>query len=163
MPDQPLDPPGGTFRPDAVEALRREVVSPAARAALERSPAILSSGFGGFGSALTPDRLDRYIEAAELDAASYLAEAIALRALQRGPGGDAVSGAPPCPCECNRGGFCGGCGHPGCGRRQRVEGPTPAGGAYALLIWDDHGGEATEYDAEDRPIARAYFQSGGDG
>lgn len=23
----------------------------------------------------------------------------------------------PCPCECNRGGFCGGCGHAGCGRR----------------------------------------------
>lgn len=20
----------------------------------------------------------------------------------------------PCPCECNRGGFCGGCGHAGC-------------------------------------------------
>lgn len=25
--------------------------------------------------------------------------------------------AGPCPCECNRGGFCGGCGHAGCGRR----------------------------------------------
>jgi hypothetical protein len=24
---------------------------------------------------------------------------------------------PPCPCECNSGGFCGGCGHAGCGRR----------------------------------------------
>lgn len=25
---------------------------------------------------------------------------------------------PPCPCVCNRGGFCGGCGHAGCfGRR----------------------------------------------
>lgn len=24
---------------------------------------------------------------------------------------------PPCPCECNHGGFCGGCGHAGCGRR----------------------------------------------
>jgi hypothetical protein len=23
----------------------------------------------------------------------------------------------PCPCECNSGGFCGGCGHAGCGRR----------------------------------------------
>jgi hypothetical protein len=23
----------------------------------------------------------------------------------------------PCPCECNRGSFCGGCGHAGCGRR----------------------------------------------
>lgn len=23
----------------------------------------------------------------------------------------------PCTCECNRGGFCGGCGHAGCGRR----------------------------------------------
>lgn len=23
----------------------------------------------------------------------------------------------PCPCECNRGGFCGGCGHAGCGGR----------------------------------------------
>lgn len=24
----------------------------------------------------------------------------------------------PCPCECNRGGFCGGCGHAGCGGRR---------------------------------------------
>lgn len=24
-----------------------------------------------------------------------------------------------CPCECNRGGFCGGCGHAGCGGRRR--------------------------------------------
>ena len=24
---------------------------------------------------------------------------------------------PPCPCECQRGEFCGGCGHRGCGRR----------------------------------------------
>jgi len=23
----------------------------------------------------------------------------------------------PCPCECSRGGFCGGCGHAGCGGR----------------------------------------------
>jgi len=23
----------------------------------------------------------------------------------------------PCPCECNSGQFCGGCGHAGCGRR----------------------------------------------
>ena len=23
----------------------------------------------------------------------------------------------PCPCECNQGQFCGGCGHRGCGRR----------------------------------------------
>jgi hypothetical protein len=23
----------------------------------------------------------------------------------------------PCPCECNVGGFCGGCGHAGCGHR----------------------------------------------
>lgn len=25
---------------------------------------------------------------------------------------------PPCPCECNSGGFCGGCGHAGCGGRR---------------------------------------------
>lgn len=25
--------------------------------------------------------------------------------------------AGPCPCVCNSGGFCGGCGHAGCGRR----------------------------------------------
>jgi hypothetical protein len=24
----------------------------------------------------------------------------------------------PCPCECNSGGFCGGCGHAGCGGRR---------------------------------------------
>lgn len=27
------------------------------------------------------------------------------------------SAVGPCPCECNSGGFCGGCGHAGCGRR----------------------------------------------
>jgi hypothetical protein len=29
----------------------------------------------------------------------------------------APSHVGPCPCECNYGGFCGGCGHAGCGRR----------------------------------------------
>jgi len=24
----------------------------------------------------------------------------------------------PCPCACNQGGFCGGCGHAGCGGRR---------------------------------------------
>lgn len=28
----------------------------------------------------------------------------------------------PCPCECNRGEFCGGCGHTGCGRRRGPKG-----------------------------------------
>lgn len=28
--------------------------------------------------------------------------------------------AGPCPCDCNRGGFCGGCGHAGCGGRRRA-------------------------------------------
>lgn len=27
-------------------------------------------------------------------------------------------GVGPCPCECNRGQFCGGCGHAGCGGRR---------------------------------------------
>ena len=27
----------------------------------------------------------------------------------------------PCPCECNSGGFCGGCGHAGCGRRVKAD------------------------------------------
>lgn len=26
--------------------------------------------------------------------------------------------APPCPCACNSNGFCGGCGHAGCGGRR---------------------------------------------
>jgi hypothetical protein len=29
----------------------------------------------------------------------------------------------PCPCECNSGGFCGGCGHAGCGGRRNASGP----------------------------------------
>ena len=29
----------------------------------------------------------------------------------------------PCPCECNSGGFCGGCGHAGCGGRRRASPP----------------------------------------
>lgn len=28
-----------------------------------------------------------------------------------------VRAAPPCPCACNSGGWCGGCGHAGCGGR----------------------------------------------
>jgi hypothetical protein len=31
-------------------------------------------------------------------------------------GGGGFTG--PCPCECNSGGFCGGCGHAGCGGRR---------------------------------------------
>jgi len=30
---------------------------------------------------------------------------------------DDTDPTPPCPCECNSGGFCGGCGHAGCGGR----------------------------------------------
>lgn len=33
------------------------------------------------------------------------------------PSAEAVRTAPPCPCACNSGGWCGGCGHAGCGRR----------------------------------------------
>lgn len=33
----------------------------------------------------------------------------------------------PCPCECNRGGFCGGCGHAGCGVA-RTSDRSPGGG-----------------------------------
>lgn len=29
-----------------------------------------------------------------------------------------VTDPGPCPCECNQGGFCGGCGHAGCGGRR---------------------------------------------
>jgi hypothetical protein len=29
----------------------------------------------------------------------------------------ALPAVRPCPCHCNRGGWCGGCGHAGCGRR----------------------------------------------
>lgn len=30
-----------------------------------------------------------------------------------------------CPCACNSGGFCGGCGHAGCGGRRRAARPAP--------------------------------------
>jgi hypothetical protein len=36
--------------------------------------------------------------------------------------GNSRPAAAPCPCACNRGGFCGGCGHAGCGARQQGEG-----------------------------------------
>jgi uncharacterized protein DUF6998 len=39
---------------------------------------------------------------------------------------------------------------------RRVEGPTPAGGAYAILIEVDGRCEATEYDAEGNVVARTY-------
>lgn len=34
------------------------------------------------------------------------------------PFGNARRGIGPCPCACNSGGFCGGCGHAGCGGRR---------------------------------------------
>jgi hypothetical protein len=38
---------------------------------------------------------------------------------QRGCRAHRQSSRPgPCPCECNSGGFCGGCGHAGCGGRR---------------------------------------------
>lgn len=36
--------------------------------------------------------------------------------------GSSRPAAGPCPCACNRGGFCGGCGHAGCGGRRQGEG-----------------------------------------
>jgi hypothetical protein len=36
--------------------------------------------------------------------------------------GTARPHAGPCPCACNNGGFCGGCGHAGCGARRQGEG-----------------------------------------
>jgi len=54
-----------------------------------------------------------------------------------------------------------------CDFSERSEGPTPAGGAYALAIWLDDDGELTtkalatrvevlEFDASDRVIFRTY-------
>ena len=43
---------------------------------------------------------------------------------------------------------------------RRVEGPTPNGGAYALLYTHDDGSrEAVEFDEHDERIASTYFQS----
>lgn len=41
---------------------------------------------------------------------------------------------------------------------KRTEGPTPAGGAYALAMYDGEGQllEIVEYDEADHPIARTY-------
>lgn len=36
--------------------------------------------------------------------------------------GSSRPAAGPCPCACNSGGFCGGCGHAGCGARRQGEG-----------------------------------------
>lgn len=36
--------------------------------------------------------------------------------------GSSRPAAGPCPCVCNRGGFCGGCGHAGCGAHRQGEG-----------------------------------------
>lgn len=54
---------------------------------------------------------------------------------------------------------------------ERVEGPTPAGGAYAIAIFSRAGvpvpkeqadaAEITEYDAEGRVILRTYGRIGG--
>ncbi len=45
-----------------------------------------------------------------------------LRVMREAPTGSVqvwACGVAPCPCECNRGEFCGGCGHAGCGRRNQ--------------------------------------------
>ena len=43
---------------------------------------------------------------------------------------------------------------------RRSEGPTPAGGAYAIAYRDEAGEvvEVVEYDADGRPIARTYAE-----
>jgi hypothetical protein len=46
---------------------------------------------------------------------AFLASSLPPPPSQRHRGG--ATGAGPCPCDCNRGGFCGGCGHAGCGGR----------------------------------------------
>lgn len=57
---------------------------------------------------------------------------IMLKLKQWGPWDDdprlnaTAAAVPPCPCECSRGEFCGGCGHRGCGmRRERPAGYVP--------------------------------------
>ena len=39
---------------------------------------------------------------------------------------------------------------------KRIEGPTPAGGAYAIAYVHDGAVEIVEFDAAGRPIARTY-------
>ncbi len=46
-----------------------------------------------------------------------------------------VGNVAPCPCECNAGGFCGGCGHAGCGGRGRASTPPPPASS-ALPVWN---------------------------
>ena len=44
------------------------------------------------------------------------------------------------------------------GKPERIEGPTPQGGAYALVYRrGDGSGEIVEFDDEDRQIFRTYF------
>ncbi len=50
------------------------------------------------------------VATSEETAAALNRKAAEVRGAERRPVG-------PCECECNRGGFCGGCGHAGCGRR----------------------------------------------
>lgn len=53
------------------------------------------------------------------DAVAYVMEVLEWNAEADFHNDAAAAAVPvgPCPCECNRGGFCGGCGHAGCGRR----------------------------------------------
>jgi hypothetical protein len=42
-------------------------------------------------------------------------------------------------------------------RSERIEGPTPAGGAYAIAyVGDDRRGEIVEFNAEGNQLARTY-------
>jgi hypothetical protein len=46
---------------------------------------------------------------------------------------------------------------------RRVEGPTPNGGAYALLYDHDDGTlEIVEFDSDDREVLRTYVAKGDD-
>jgi hypothetical protein len=61
--------------------------------------------------------VDELLPVAPADLVDALGREITRRALARW-GERAARDVAPCLCECTRGGFCGGCGHAGCGRRR---------------------------------------------
>lgn len=67
------------------------------------------------GVELTDDVVERLADEAER---GYDVDHLRDRARERSVARHPTTGQPSgCPCECNFGGFCGGCGHAGCGRR----------------------------------------------
>ncbi len=109
--------PNGSFE-DMREAIRVAAEVERFRAGWER----LWGAERAAELATEAERRARTLPLARLEACRQVGEEEILRLMREAPTGSVqvwACGVAPCPCECNRGEFCGGCGHAGCGRRHQ--------------------------------------------